>query len=198
MSEDPDHLYRIGDPEPGDEIRIGDRLPPRQPILPPGVAPLSTLSTATHANASLTALKQAVENGTISDADLTSLLQSVPRERMRKLVYEYMGMGASLFTTLTKQVQLVDTVLSQLVSPDGTLKPPPAEGLVISLKDALSLSIKNTQMILRDLPKVYSVERVQRLEMAIGDVMDKFFTPEQQAVVLERLEELTTDKGKAL
>lgn len=95
---------------------------------------------------------------------------------------------------LTKQIRLVEAVLNQLVTPDGQLRPVP-EGIDISLKDALTISSRNTQMLLKDLPKMYTVDRLQRLERAIGDVMDEHFTPEQQSKVLDRLQELTALEG---
>lgn len=167
------------------------------PILPPGVAPLQTASLQRHVNDAVAQVCDGIVHGTVGDAEVEAILKVVPRDRMRRLVYEYAGMGSSLLMTLNKQVALVDSVLSQLVSPDGHLKPQLSDGgPPISLKDAMNLSVKCSQLILRDLPKVYNVERVQRLEMAIGDIMEKHLTPEQQSEVLKRLEELTTDKAK--
>lgn len=100
-------------------------------------------------------------------------------------------MDASFLTSLTKQVQLVDAVLNNLIEPDGRLKPS-AVDLDISLKDALTLSTRVTQMLLRDLPRLYTVDRLQRMERALGDVMDEYFSEEQQQKVLIRLQELTS------
>lgn len=165
------------------------------PILPPGVAPLQAASLQAHADSAIAVVIARLENGDVLYNDIMALLKAIPRDIMRRLVYEYAGMGSSLLMTLNKQVQLVDTVLSQLVASDGTLKPRP-EGISIDLKDAMNLSIKCSQLILRDLPKVYNIERIQKLEMAMGEVMEKHLSAEQQAEVLKRLEELTTDKQK--
>jgi hypothetical protein len=190
-------VYEQRDPPPG-YVHTGE--PEHEaasgPLLPPGVTPLQSASLQRHAGDVVSALLDAVEQGRVSENDLQRILKAIPRDTMRRLVYEYAGMGASLLMTLNKQVALVDSVLNQLVSPDGQLKPYLGEGgPPLSLKDAMNLSVKCSQLILRDLPKVYNVERVQRLEMAIGEVMEKHLSVEQQAEVLRRLEELTPDKA---
>lgn len=164
------------------------------PILPPGVAPLHTVSLKATCSTAVEQVITAIAEGILGDADIQSILQAVPRDTMRRLVYEYAGMGSDMLLMLNKQVQLIDSVLNQLVTPDGHLKQVP-EGFGMGLKDAMNLSVKCSQMILREFPKVYSISRVQRLEMAIGEVMEKHLTPEQQGEVLKRLEELATDKS---
>ena len=59
----------------------------------------------------------------------------------------------------------------------------------ISLKDALTMSRSVTQTIIKDMPNVYKIERLQKLERAFGDVMEKHFTPEQRDEVLKSLSE---------
>lgn len=139
----------------------------------------------------LSNLRLEIQAGRASEADLLHLMNCLPQEVTRKLVYRYAGMDASFLTSLTKQVQLVDAVLNNLIEPDGRLKPS-AVDLDISLKDALTLSTRVTQMLLRDLPRLYTVDRLQRMERALGDVMDEYFSEEQQQKVLIRLQELTS------
>lgn len=139
-------------------------------------------------------IQYSIVSGTYNENEIMKLLNSLPQETLRKLIYRFAGMDASFLTMLTKQIRLVEAVLNQLVTPDGQLRPVP-EGIDISLKDALTISSRNTQMLLKDLPKMYTVDRLQRLERAIGDVMDEHFTPEQQSKVLDRLQELTALEG---
>ena len=169
---------------------------PGAPLLPPGVEPLGTASLRRHANSAVAIVREGIAKGEVSDDEIEYILRAIPRTRMRKLVYEYAGMGASLLMTLNKQSALVDAVLSQLVDPEGHLVPQNDDYTGMSLKDAMNMSLRNSQLIMRELPKVYDVARIQRLEMAIGEVMEKFMTPKQQAKVMERLEELTTDKAR--
>jgi hypothetical protein len=138
-------------------------------------------------------LRIAIGNQDYSETDLMHLMSALPQEVARKMVYRYAGMDTSFLTILNEQVRLVQAVLNQVVTPDGTLRPLP-EGVDISLKDALTISSRVTQMLLKDVPRLYTVERLQNLEKAIGDVMDEYFTEEQQTKVLERLQELTTNK----
>lgn len=169
---------------------------PGAPLLPPGVEPLGTASLRRHANSAVAIVREGIVKGEVSDDEIEYILRAIPRTRMRKLVYEYAGMGASLLMTLNKQSALVDAVLSQLVDPEGHLVPQNDDYTGMSLKDAMNMSLRNSQLIMRELPKVYDVARIQRLEMAIGEVMEKYMTPKQQAKVMERLEELTTDKAR--
>lgn len=138
---------------------------------------------------SIQALISDLDNNRVSEEQLDILISFFPRERMRKLVHEYAGLDASMLMTLTQQVKLMDAVVGQLIDTDGTLKQ--VSGVEISLKDALNISARVTQMILRDLPKIYSLERTMNLEVAMGDIMEEYFTPEQQQKVLQRLEELS-------
>ena len=81
----------------------------------------------------------------------------------------------------------VDTVLRRIVGEDGTEL---QEDGSMSLKDALNLSLKVTQIMVRDLPKIYSLDRVQRQEEALRRVMETHLTREQQEALLEELEKI--------
>lgn len=158
-------------------------------ILPPGVKPLAK----SHYNAwdpAFEEVKLGLSEGFIPPAKAYELLQSLPSETLRKLVEDVAGTNASFLTTFTKQVRLVDAVLNQLVYPDGRIKESAAEA-GISLKDALTMSARISQMLLKDLPKLYTIERIQRMEQAFGDVIEEYFTPAQQNKVIKRLTELT-------
>lgn len=161
-------------------ILPGGISPLRQPVQDPG-----NLQSAAYQE-----VKLGLETGSINQASALALMNSLPSETLRLLVQKVAGTDASFLMTFTRQVQLVEAVLSQLVHPDGRLKASAVDA-DISLKDALSMSARVSQMMLRDLPKLYTVDRIQKWERAIGDVMEEFMDAEQQAKVLERLQELT-------
>lgn len=145
---------------------------------------------STNLTGALEEVRVGLHEGTITQAEALELFAAIPSETMRILVQKASGMDASFLLTFTRQVQLVEAVLNQLVYPDGRLKPGAADA-DISIKDALTMSARVSQMMLRDLPKLYTVDRIQRMERAIGDVMEQHMTPEQQSMVLTRLQELT-------
>lgn len=131
-------------------------------------------------------------SGRVSDDDLARLVGSLPRAYMRKLVYQYSGMEASMVATLNKQVEFIDRILSKMITASGDILPSAVE-MGVSVKDALRVSTDIARLITRDLPRVYSVDRYMKLERSIGDVMEEYLTPEQQAKVLDRLQQLTSD-----
>lgn len=161
-------------------------------LLPPGVPSLSHGEAQHHADDMVDMACAAMAAGLVTDAQIQRMLDNAPRETLRRVVQKMVGMDESFLMSLIKQVKLVDTVLNQLVTSDGRLKAETAE-VGISLKDAMNLSIKVTSMLLKDLPKLYTVDRIQRLERAIGDVMEGHLTKEQQEAVLLRLQELTAE-----
>lgn len=131
-----------------------------------------------------------MEMGLLSPAEVKLIVKSIPNETLRELVRKIAGTEESFLMTFKKQVALVDAVISQLVDVHGNLKPA-ADDVNISLKDALTLSNRTSEMMVKHLPKLYTVDRIQRMERAIGDVMEEFMTSEQQQAVLVRLHELT-------
>ena len=135
-------------------------------------------------------IKTSLSLGMIPQDLALDLINALPPETLRVLVQKVSGTDASFLLTFTRQVQLAEAVLNTLVYPDGRLRPEAAE-IDISLKDAMAMSARITQMMLKDLPKLYNVDRIQRLEQAMGDVMEQHFTAEQQNAVLVRLQELT-------
>lgn len=160
-------------------------------ILPPGIEPLSKNTLSAWHN-SFEEVKLGLSEGYIPAEQALELMMALPSETLRSLVEEVAGTNASFLTTFTKQVRLVDAVLTQLVYPDGRIKESAVES-GISLKDALTMSTRISQMLIKDLPKLYTIERIQRLERAFGDVLEEFFDAKQQNAVLERLAELTKD-----
>ena len=128
--------------------------------------------------------------GQLPDSVLFEFLQHLPQETLRQVVQKIAGTDTSFIMTFTKQVKLVDAVLNSIVHPDGRLKPQ-SEDLDISLKDALRMSLDISKVMVRDLPKLYGMDRVQKLEQALADVMESEMTAEQRDKVLERLSEIS-------
>lgn len=135
-----------------------------------------------------------MREGMLEPSQYQMIVESLPNEMLRELVRKVAGTDESFLITFKKQVALVDAVINQLVDKNGNLKPQ-ADEVEISLKDALTLSNRASEMMVRHLPKLYTVDRIQRLERAIGDVMEEFMTTDQQQRVLERLHELTAESA---
>lgn len=122
------------------------------------------------------------------------ILEAMTPSARRTLVHKVSGLDASILETFKKQIRLVDNALRRLVNDDGS----PASGAdeaEMSLKDAMNLSLKVTQILVRDLPKIYTIERIQRQEEALRIVMEQHMTVDQQDKVLEALEKLEAGAG---
>ena len=134
----------------------------------------------------------ALQYGSIHPDTAVTLLESLPQETLRNLVHRVAGLENSFLMTFSKQVRLIDAVLNQLVYPDGRLKESIPDHLDISLKDALNMSLRISQIMVRDLPKLMGMDRLQRMEQALGDIMEDCMTSEQQSKVLSRIQELSS------
>lgn len=117
------------------------------------------------------------------------ILEAMSPSAQRTLVARISGLDASVLMTVKRQIQIVDAVLRRIVNEDGTSKPT-ASDYDMPLKEALNMSMKVTQMIVKDLPKVYTIERIQKQEEALRRVMEKFLSPQQQEAMLEELEKV--------
>lgn len=107
----------------------------------------------------------------------------------REMVAKIAGLEASVLMTFRQQITLVDTVLRRIVNDDGTVTST-AEDYDIPLKDALNLSLKVTQVMVRDLPKIYSLDRIQKQEEALRRVMETHLDRDQQEALLLELERI--------
>lgn len=105
----------------------------------------------------------------------------------RSLVAEVAGLDSSVLASFKQQLGLVDSILRRTFNSDGTLASG-QEDLGIEPKDVLNLSLKVTQMMVRELPKVYNMDRVQKMEGALLKVMSEHLTREQQESFLEALD----------
>jgi hypothetical protein len=119
------------------------------------------------------------------------IIEAMSPTTRRDMVAKIAGLEASVLMTFKQQIQLVDTVLRRIVNSDGTVTPN-ADDYDIPLKDALNLSLKVTQVMVRDLPKIYTIDRIQKQEEALRRVMESHMTREQQEAVLLELERIET------
>ncbi|CAD5377348.1 hypothetical protein OF001_U20275 [Pseudomonas sp. OF001] len=117
------------------------------------------------------------------------IVNSMSPAARREMVAKIAGLEASVLMTFRQQITLVDTVLRRIVNDDGTVTPS-AEDYDIPLKDALNLSLKVTQVMVRDLPKIYSLDRIQRQEEALRRVMETHLSRDQQEALLLELERI--------
>lgn len=105
----------------------------------------------------------------------------------RNIVASTSGLDASILMTFKQQLSLVDSILRRTYNSDGSLSGS-AEEIGMNPKDVLNLSFKVSQMMTKELPKVYSMDRVQKMEKALLEVMSKELTREQQEKFLVELE----------
>lgn len=129
----------------------------------------------------------ALKNDMLPPATQMAIVMAMSPAARREMVAKIAGLDASVLMTFKQQINMVDTVLRRIVSDDGTEL---QEDGSMSLKDALNLSLKVTQIMVRDLPKIYSLDRVQRQEEALRRVMETHLTREQQEALLEELEKI--------
>lgn len=106
----------------------------------------------------------------------------------RNMIAEASGLDASILVTFKQQLNLIDAILRRTFKDDGTLANG-QEDLGIEPKDVLNLSLKVSQMMVRELPKVYSMDRVQKMEGALLKVMSENLSREQQEQFLMALDE---------
>lgn len=118
-----------------------------------------------------------------------SILAAMTPGMQRELVARISGLDASVLMTFKQQLQLIDTVLRRVLNPDGTKNSAGAE-LDVSVKEAMNMSLKVTQVLTRDLPKIYTLERVQKQERALLLFMERHMDRKQQEKYLELLQDI--------
>ena len=172
----------------------------REQFIPEGVSPIRVLGEGTLAerDAGLAAAVEDVIGALRQDmlpADVQlALVNAMSPSARRDMVSKIAGLDASVLMTFKQQISLVDTVLRRIVNEDGTVTAN-SEDYDIPLKDALNLSLKVTQVMVRDLPKIYTLDRVQRQEDALRKVMETCLTRDQQEKVLLELERIELGEG---
>ena len=129
-----------------------------------------------------------------SDASM-ALLEAMNPALQRELVSRIAGLEASVLMTIKAQLVLVDAVLRRVVNPDGSPTHSKDE-TGITPKEAINLSIKITQMLTRDIPKLYTADRYQRAEATLFGIVERMLTKEQQDAFLRELHEQTLKDAK--
>lgn len=173
----------------------------RPQVIPGGVAGLGVLSDGS-ADTEYPQNSPSVENviamlkqDMLPLSTQEAILNAMSPTARRALVHKISGLDASVLETFKKQIQLVDNTLRRIVNDDGT---PTAtydeDDPPMALKDALNLSLRVTQILVKDLPKIYGLERIQRQEEALRRVMESHMTPDQQEALLEELERISSEK----
>lgn len=106
----------------------------------------------------------------------------------RSLIAQESGMDASVLNTFKSQLNLVDGVLRRTFNDDGSVVN--SDTLAMSPKDVLNISLKVSQMMVKELPKVYNMDRIQRMEAAILKVIQKHLDRDQQDAFIAEFENL--------
>lgn len=124
------------------------------------------------------------------------IVDAMSASTKRALVQDMAGLDASVLVTFKAQLKLIDAVCSRVINPDGTARS--GHGLDISVKDALNMSMKVIGMLVKDLPKVLTLSKVQRLEDALLEVVHSLPKDKQDEVLmlLEELEKKAAREGK--
>lgn len=135
------------------------------------------------AQAVLGALRQDMLPADVQEA----LFQGLNPAVQRSLIAEASGLDAGILVTFKQQLSLVDAILRRTFNSDGSLAQGQAD-MGMDPKDVLNMSLKVSQMMIRELPKVYSMDRVQRMETALLKVMAEHLSREQQQVFLQELD----------
>ncbi|MGB2102990.1 MAG: hypothetical protein ACPHVN_00055 [Luminiphilus sp.] len=132
----------------------------------------------------------ALQAGLIPDDVQKMLWDNMGPGIRREVISKEGSMDTMVISTFKSQMSLVDSMMKQMFQYDGTPVEGSEEAMGMSRKDLLSLWMKLNQMMTRDLPKVYTMERIMNLEESLGKVMEELLTEEQQAAVLERLSKM--------
>ena len=124
------------------------------------------------------------------------IIEAMSPSTKRALVAQMAGLDASVVVTFKAQLKLIDAVCQRVINPDGTARKD--HGLDISVKDALNMSMKVVGMLVKDLPKVLTLAKVQRLEEALLEVVHTLPKDKQDEVLLllEELEKKAAKEGK--
>jgi septum formation topological specificity factor MinE len=125
-----------------------------------------------------------LRNDMLPDAVQLEIVEAMTPNTRRAVVQQIAGLDASVLMTFKQQIALVDNVLRRIVTPEGMVLES-GKDLGISVKDAMNMSLKVVGMLTKDLPKVYNIARVQRLEQALLKVVETLAKVDQDRVLME-------------
>lgn len=115
------------------------------------------------------------------------LFDAMAPTTQRELIARASGLDSSILSQFKQQTLLVDNILRRTFNEDGTVRSS-EEDLGVSPKDAMNMSIRLTQIMVKELPKIYNMDRIARLEESIFNVMHKYMTRDQQDELLAELD----------
>ncbi|QYW06460.1 hypothetical protein uan_048 [Pseudomonas phage UAntarctica] len=130
-----------------------------------------------------------LRNDMLTEEIQLQIIEAMSPQVRRSIVAKLAGLDASVLMTFKQQISLVDNVLRRIVTPEGQLIKTGQE-LGLSVKEAMTMSMKVAGMLTRDLPKVLTLSRIQRQEQVLQSVVDTMPKKyqDQFLVALERAE----------
>lgn len=126
-----------------------------------------------------------LRNDMLTEEIQLEIVEAMSPGTRRSIVQRIAGLDASVLMTFKQQISLVDNVLRRVVTPEGIPIASGSNSLDITVKDAMNMSLKVCGMLTKDLPKVYSIARVQRLEQALLTVVETMPKVYQDRVLVE-------------
>ncbi|WP_443699604.1 hypothetical protein [Pseudomonas sp.] len=139
-------------------------------------------------------LLQAMRDNMLPEEAQMEFFETMDASVRRAIVQHAAGLEASVIVTFKEQLNLVNKVCSQVISPEG-LPLQTGHKLGITVKDAMNMSMKIVGMLVKDLPKVITLARVQRKENVLLEVISSL-EPEAQERALALLEKLEMEAAK--
>jgi len=138
-----------------------------------------------------------LRNEMLPDSIQMDIVEAMSPSTRRSIVAQMAGLDASVLVTFKQQLKLIEAVTSRVVTPEG-LPVPGGNNLDISVKDALNMSMKVISMLVKDMPKVITLARVQRLETSLLKVVETLPRDKQDEVlrILEEEERKAAREGK--
>lgn len=136
-------------------------------------------------------VKDGMGAGLVPERQQREVWGALSHNLRREIVVKEGSLDASTLSTFKQQLTMVTGIMNQLFEPDGRPKDLSVgeEFVAMSHKEAMNLWLKLNQMMTRDLPKIINMERFQRLESALMQVMEESLTEEQRAAVLDKLQQ---------
>lgn len=162
--------------------------------------PVTSMGTLRHADpvmyAGIQELMIQLKHDMLPEVIQMEIIDAMSPSTKRALVSQMAGLDASVLVTFKAQLKLIDAVCQRVINPDGTARKD--HGLDIGVKDALNMSMKVIGMLVKDLPKVLTLSKVQRLEEALLEVVHTLPKDKQDEVLLllEELEKKAAKEGK--
>lgn len=193
---DPEAAVHDANARPGDPA---PKHPDKYPVMASPI-PVTNMATLRYADpgmyAGIQELMVQLKHDMLPECIQLEIVEAMSPSTKRALVQQMAGLDASVLVTFKAQLKLIDAVCQRVINPDGTARKD--HGLDISVKDALNMSMKVIGMLVKDLPKVLTLSKVQRLEDALLEVVHSLPKDKQDEVLLllEESEKKAAREGK--